>query len=287
MGFPERQFAEAAIGDIVEDFFANGCVLLRNFVDIARALQVLDLTQRLYREVGKAHVFEQDLLDREYPRLSAYLFEEPHWQLLRSIFGSYDFQVNDGGTHARRVSPPGAQEGWQTPLGYHLDAMVHSFEFTINFWIPLRACGVEAPSLAVVPAPFGEIMEFTGFDGEPPENYGPEDLGEGAWFSHHFDPLIRAAASGEATANARIRKHFGERLWEPSYQVGDAMMLSNWTLHGTHATTAMTQSRENVELRFSTTASLFEIAGTRASSGLLPISHTWAGSRRKSARSSR
>jgi hypothetical protein len=37
------------------------------------------------------------------------------------------------------------------------------------------------------------------------------------------------------------------------------MMLSNWTLHLTHATPEMSKTRENLELRFWSSASLEDI----------------------------
>jgi hypothetical protein len=45
----------------------------------------------------------------------------------------------------------------------------------------------------------------------------------------------------------------------PAFQPGDTMILSNWTLHQTHATPSMAKTRENMELRFCSSASLQDI----------------------------
>jgi hypothetical protein len=58
---------------------------------------------------------------------------------------------------------------------------------------------------------------------------------------------------------AEMHERFHDRIRTPSFAPGDAMMLSNWTLHLTHATPAMTKTRENLELRFWSSASLDEI----------------------------
>jgi hypothetical protein len=54
-------------------------------------------------------------------------------------------------------------------------------------------------------------------------------------------------------------ERFSGRILTPAFRPGDAMMMSNWTLHQTHATPATTKTRENVELRFWSAASLQHI----------------------------
>lgn len=56
---------------------------------------------------------------------------------------------------------------------------------------------------------------------------------------------------GDDAAVANFLAHFAGRIFTPSYAVGDAMMLCNWTLHFTYAHECMTRRRENVELRVS------------------------------------
>ena len=56
-----------------------------------------------------------------------------------------------------------------------------------------------------------------------------------------------------------MRERFSGRIATPTFKPGDAMMISNWTLHLTHSTPEMPKTRENVELRFWSAASLEDI----------------------------
>jgi hypothetical protein len=76
----------------------------------------------------------------------------------------------------------------------------------------------------------------------------------------HFRPAMKALCNDRDPAViAEMRERFGDRIRTPSLEAGDAMMLSNWTLHFTHATPSMTKRRENLELRFRSSASLDDI----------------------------
>ena len=141
------------------------------------------------------------------------------------------------------------------PLGPHLDAFFHSFAFTVNFWVPFRDCGVEAPSLGVVRAPFRDILSFSGYDGSTDAN----GLA-GEWNLPHFDGAMQKLSSNmKPEAIDQLRTLFGDQVWTPTYSLGDAMMLSNWTLHFTHALPEMTERRGNVELRFRSDQTLTEV----------------------------
>jgi hypothetical protein len=63
----------------------------------------------------------------------------------------------------------------------------------------------------------------------------------------------------DPAAIAEMRERFDDCIRTPSFAPGDAMMLSNWTLHLTHATPEMSKTRENLELRFWSSASLEDI----------------------------
>jgi hypothetical protein len=54
---------------------------------------------------------------------------------------------------------------WQPPLAPHRDSCFHSFNFTVNFWVPFTACGDDKPSLGVVPVSFQTGRDFSGYDG--------------------------------------------------------------------------------------------------------------------------
>jgi hypothetical protein len=152
------------------------------------------------------------------------------------------FEISDD-CHTRRIDPAPTETGWQLPLEPHLDAFVHNFRFTVNFWVPFDECGRKSPSLGVVRASFAEAREFTGYDGRPQHN-GPPPV----W---NFPNFAKAPIQFDD-----LRAAFGERVWTPEYRFGDAMMLSNWTLHFTHSAPGMINRRGNVELRFISAASL-------------------------------
>ena len=254
MRFPEVDFQSAEIGEITDLFFGNGCILLRNFADPARMRALQGTLHGVYDELGHTHVYEQDMLVRQHASLSASIFTDKHNALLKAIFGKHDYAVSFPTTCARRVSAANAKENWQKPLGFHLDAGFHTLSFTVNFWVPFQPCGVDAPSLAVVKSSMDEMLEYSTFDGKPEDNRGA-----GEWLFHHFNPLIFAAANDRPEAKQEIFDHFGERVWAPAYQLGDAMLISNFTLHGTHSTPEMKQSRESMELRFSTNVPVHDV----------------------------
>ena len=65
---------------------------------------------------------------------------------------------------ARRVAAPDTTSvTYQDPLQIHVDGMFHMLEFTVNFCVPFQECGVDAPSLQILPLDFKTTREFTGF----------------------------------------------------------------------------------------------------------------------------
>ena len=263
----ELDFATTDPKVIADAYLRNGCVLLRNFTDPKRIGPIRDVTRKLYDELEAPHVFEQDMLSRNNPSLSSYLFTDRHRDLLNVIFSTYSYDVSLGGTHSRRVSPPDASEGWMPPLGFHIDAEFHGFEFTVNFWAPFQHCGDDSPGLATVAAPFLEVLDYLNFDGQPESNRG-----NGEWALHQFAPILKKCLYKDPNANEEMQAHFGDRVWKPVFEAGDAMLISNWTLHGTYATGDMKKSRESVELRFKGPAMLNDILATHGLKTYQPVS---------------
>jgi hypothetical protein len=246
-------FQKASIEEILHLYFINGCVLLQNFTKIGNLSKLITLVDTLYKEIDDVHICPRDLRQRSLSQFHEYLFEEKHYVLLNDIFnGAY--RVSED-TVTRRIDSVARTGQWTAPLGPHLDAFIHSFAFTVNFWIPFRECGVEAPSLGVVRAPFPEILRFSGYDGNPEAN-GPA----GEWNLSRFDGAMRRLVdNARLDAVEQLRPLFGDRVWTPTYSLGDAMMLSNWTLHFTNASPGMSQRRGNVELRFLSDLTLAEV----------------------------
>jgi hypothetical protein len=253
----EVDFRTADRGEIVSMLLRQGSVLLRNFVDAAALDHVHDLTTRAYETVVSYHVHPNDLRALGMPMFSDILFSQRHFDLLRAVFGDRDYEISDE-TAARRIAQVREPPHWLPPLAPHLDAFVHAPQFTVNFWIPFRDCGIDAPALGVVQAPFGDIVSYTGYGNGAELWVDPEPLAKYTQFRREMKALHRLRDPALA---AEMRERFNGKIFTPAYKRGDAMMLSNWTLHFTHATAAMTNSRESLELRFWSQASLDDILG--------------------------
>jgi|SRR5579864_9532949 len=255
----EASFADTAPLDIVTQFFRDGHVVLRNFIDPAVLSGFRETLDAAHDKVKFFHVFNHQLIELGLSDFHRYLFGERHYELLKELFGSFEYVVHPA-TGSRRVDSvdsAGSQAQWQAPLGPHLDAFFHGFEFTVNFWVPLQPCGVDAPGLGVVRANLEEIVAFTGYDGNPAV------CGDsGVWNSANFHPMMDAMNRKVPQAIEYFHTTLADRIVTPSYALGDALMLSNWTLHFTHATPEMSVvRRENVELRFRCDA---DVAAVRA-----------------------
>jgi hypothetical protein len=254
---PELDFRTASPDEIAAGLFASGCVMLRNFTAPGCIDDISYYARKLHLKTTKAHVEEKDFISDGLLPFRNYLFGCKHYNLLDAIFDGKKYAPLTPATNTRRIAAPTGGVG-QFPLCFHIDAMLHTFAFTVNFWVPFSACGVTAPSLAVIPAPFEEVLEYVGYDGEREgPNIAPEHHG-----SHFSGPIVKSARSDRMASRA-IAEHFGDRMWTPEYQVGDAMLLTNWTIHGTHSTPAMIEGRENAELRFVTGRTLREMMAAR------------------------
>ncbi|MFY7962426.1 MAG: hypothetical protein ACOVVK_20280 [Elsteraceae bacterium] len=91
---------------------------------------------------------------------------------------------------------------------------------TINCWIALDPCGVNAPSMEVYPQRVGELLPA----GE-----------EGSIVPWEID---------EATVYGRLGK---ENAWIPEFRPGDAFLFDHTHVHRTHATPTMTKDRFALE----------------------------------------
>jgi hypothetical protein len=238
----EFDFRSAAIDEIGAALRGDGCVLLRHLV----SLDDLDALRRALdgaMPAGALHFSDSEMTAGGGRHFCDYVFGEKHRSLVESLVGPH-FRVSRN-TVTRRIDASADGDGYQQPLSPHLDAFFHRFEWTINFWIPFRACGRDAPSLGVVRAPVDEARAFTGYDGKRRRSGPPP-----RWNFANF-------ANADFAVDD-LRAEFGERVWTPEYALGDAMLLSNWTLHFTHSLPEMTERRGNVELRFTGRAGLGE-----------------------------
>jgi len=249
--FPEVDYDQASSGEVASAFFANGCVLLRNFLQEDKLFDIKGRLSSIYDETGAIQLFAPDLKQRMGSNIHEFLFGDRHYDLLEKIFRSHSYKAFQG-TLARRIQGFAGEPRWMAPLAPHLDAFFHRFEFTVNFWVPLQACGGDPSSLGVIPGDFACMLEFTGYDGKAAERGGP-----GKWNLGNFRPKMWEMNLKQDGAADELFATFADRIWTPEYKLGDAMLISNWTMHFTHANPVVTAAqRENIELRFICDASL-------------------------------
>ena len=70
-------------------------------------------------------------------------------------------------------------------------------------------------------------------------------------------PITDAPATNHARTEidaAVVERHYGDRLWHPEFNAGDAMLFDSKCIHRTHVTPAMSGVRYSVELRFVATS---------------------------------
>jgi hypothetical protein len=129
--------------------------------------------------------------------------------------------------HSRRLTMDSARHcnGWFAPkIGWHADAQYHSpNRFTLNFWVPLDECGVDAPGLELIPLSLSASREVLNY---PQRMLVPERLPDALAAAGLLDKSIK-----------------------PEMRVGDVLVFSNWTIHQTHVTPNMTGDRASFELR--------------------------------------
>ena len=117
----EVDFESSSTERIIDAYWADGCVLLRNFDRLETLAKLIALVSKLYEEIESVHVFPSDLKERGLLDFHEYLFVEKHYELLERLFGHDGYYVNNC-TATRRVDSARAEGQWQAPLGPHLDA---------------------------------------------------------------------------------------------------------------------------------------------------------------------
>ena len=115
-------------------------------------------------------------------------------------------------------------------IGLHTDGIIQSTtDKVLCMWVPFDPCGVDAPGLAIVPAGRRRVINYLRrhFHGKKIPGWSSS--------SHEWNetPAFRPET---------IREEFGDLVY-PVMNPGDVVLFTNWTIHGSHVTTAMTKKR--------------------------------------------
>jgi hypothetical protein len=235
-GTLDRRASEWTPQSLHQIFLRHGCTIIREAVPHTVLKNVKNLIATAYENTADLHVYDQDIRKASAGRFSGFeLVDDP---LIQDFLDRlYDGQTwrRDSVT-ARRVNGAEINQGWQRPLPLHLDSQYHGFEFTTNFWIPFQDCGVETPALQLVPVDYIRTRKYSGFTSSP--LWGSDKWNCGYFIEGVFDP------------SAIVEEFGAECFLRPKMRKGDAIVASNWVIHGTYATPNMRSGRMNAEVRF-------------------------------------
>jgi len=120
-----------------------------------------------------------------------------------------------------RVQTPTSRH---THLPFHRDQTIVGARL-LNVWIPLVACGRDAPGLEIVVGSSGKSLD-------------PAD----PWAAG----IVERARLDEASVLAAFPT---QSLWRPVLSPGDVLVFSGETIHRTHIAPGMTRSRASIDLR--------------------------------------
>jgi ectoine hydroxylase-related dioxygenase (phytanoyl-CoA dioxygenase family) len=112
----------------------------------------------------------------------------------------------------------------------HCDGPILSkHTYSINFWVPLVDCGVDAPGLQLVPGPFEPLQKLLKHDWQT------------NFVDHERELEMQEFYSTERDGGKRFIPHLRK---------GDVIVFHNWIVHGSYSTPQMTKPRTSFELRF-------------------------------------
>jgi hypothetical protein len=219
-----------------QTFLKFGCAVVRGGVDREVQRTIRAAVDVAYQGTSDAHVYDKDISKASEGRLSG-------WELVDTALLQNFLALTFSGQEwrrayiaARRIQGVRDNPDWQRPLELHLDSQFHGFDFTVNFWVPFDRCGVDAPSLQLIPLSYQKTREYSQYTGELLRE------GEPYYFGYFRSDIVDPSAAIEA---------FGpECFLRPAMEPGDVIVSSNWIIHGSHRTPDMEKGRMNAELRF-------------------------------------
>ncbi|WP_315763391.1 hypothetical protein [Bradyrhizobium sp. SZCCHNS2005] len=148
-------------------FLLHGCAVVRGAVDCATRTRVKQAIDTAYLgRPSEPHVYDTDITTATQGAVTGWeLAVSPLIQdFLKLAFSGQSWKP--AYVTARRIQGMEANQEWQQPLELHLDSQFHGFNFTVNFWVPFDTCGVDAPSLQLVPLDYHRTREFSQYTGQ-------------------------------------------------------------------------------------------------------------------------
>ena len=235
-GVIDRELSEWTPDNLRRAFLRYGCAIVRRAAPSGLLDQVRGAIDEAYKHTTDVHVYDRDIKVITERALTGYeIVGDPKLKRFLDLVYSGQWYLRKNAT-ARRIEGTDRDQGWQEPLPLHLDAQIHRFQFTVNFWVPLQDCGIDAPTLQFVPLDYIRTRDYSGFTGRPLRSKEDFHL---AYFSK------------DAFELDSIHAAFGENcLLRPAMKAGDLVIASNWFIHGSYRTPAMTKGRTSIELRF-------------------------------------
>lgn len=134
--------------------------------------------------------------------------------------------IHHAGAVRVRRHVPGVTRGTYVP--WHQDSLFMGMDkIWLTCWVPLVACGINAPALDFIP-----VRTAFGF-----EALRTNDL-EGYGMGGISEDNLRARLGDQAV------------IWSPVFEPGDCMVFSSNCVHRTHPADASAQPRLSLEVRF-------------------------------------
>jgi hypothetical protein len=232
----DRELAAWTSDGLRETFLHYGCAIVRNSVSPDLIEKARAAIANAYETASGVHVYDKEIKAASGGVFNGFeLVGHPTLRRFLDLVFSGQLYFRKNAT-ARRIRGEEAKSSWQEPLALHLDAQFHRFQFTVNFWMPLQDCGIDAPSLQVVPLDYISTRNYSGYTGCMLRIGEPFRFG---YFANRaLDPDVVTATFGE------------KAFLRPIMKAGDLVVASNWLIHGSYSTPDMTRGRTSIELRF-------------------------------------
>jgi hypothetical protein len=232
----DRPLADWTADSLRECYLRHGCVIVRGAIAPALIEQARLAIDKAYQRTSEVHIDADAIAAASGGTLTGFeLVAHPTLKRFRDLVYSGQLYFQESVT-ARRIQGSETGLDWQEPLTLHLDAQFHRFRFTMNFWVPLQDCGIDSPSLQMVPLDYLTTRAYSRFTGRRLRD--GEAYQQGFFTEHGLDVREVTRAFGPAA------------LLHPIMRTGDLIVASNWLIHGSYRTPQMSQGRVSVELRF-------------------------------------